>query len=110
MVVRITPFAKVRLKEIFGFCAQTGGQRYALKTTLTIREYIAALAQMPHIAARELSLESEPENFRSLVIARRYKAIYYIDEVRETIVVIDIWDCRQDPTELKQRTIKQTSE
>lgn len=56
------------------------------------------------MASVEQLLDGEPEMFRSLVVLRRYKVIYYVTD--ETIYVADIWDCRQDPAILKESTTR----
>ena len=33
---------------------------------------------------------------RALVINRKYKAVYYIDELIDVVFVATVWDCRQN--------------
>lgn len=81
-------------------------QRESRQTAATLHNDILneidRLASFPEMALVEPLLESEAETFRSLVLKRRYKAIYVIEG--ETVNTVDIWDCRQDPEILKQKT------
>ena len=58
------------------------------------------LRDFPRLASLEPILDSEPEAFRSLVVAHHYKVIYYFDN--ETVYIIDLWDCRQSPSRLRK--------
>ena len=38
-----------------------------------------------------------------LIMNRRFKIIYYYDEVEDSVHIIDIWDTRMNPTSLIRR-------
>ncbi len=101
MVVKWNKDAQIRIREIFDYYYDVVGQKTAMKITSTLRDSVDSLGRMPLKAPIELSLEDEPEKYRSLVILRRYKAVYYVED--ETVIVVDIWDCRQSPAKLKTR-------
>ena len=46
-------------------------------------------------------LEGRNKVYRSLVIHKLYKLVYYVDE--ETIYIADLWDVRRDPDRLIAR-------
>lgn len=46
-------------------------------------------------------LAGRPQNFRSLVIHKHYKLIYYIDE--DTIYIAALIDTRADPDSLAEK-------
>lgn len=50
------------------------------------------------MAPIEPLLQERKEVFRSLVVRKNYKVIYYIQNT--IIYIADIWDCRQDPDRL----------
>ncbi len=103
MVIVWHSVAKERLKDIFDYYLLVAGHKVAAKFIDKIQTSVERLVMMPLMASVELLLEGEPEMYRSLVIAERYKAIYYIDG--EKIVVFDIWDCRQNPNSLRDRIV-----
>ena len=47
--------------------------------------------------AEKVALQLEIFPYRSYVITRLSKMIYYVDEKRELIVISDIWDTRREP-------------
>ncbi len=106
MVVHWHWLAEEQLKTIFDYYREVSGERTAIKITLKIKEYTAALGAMPFMAPLELLLEDEAEQYRSLVVARKYKAVYYVDEDNEEVIIVDLWDCRQNPETLKSKTLK----
>ncbi len=59
---------------------------------------IERLAAQPLMGRVEPTLEHHPAGFRSLVIGKRYKAIYIVKQ--DTVYIVDIWDCRRDPVRL----------
>ena len=58
------------------------------------------LAVFPQMAPIEPSLSGRSEVFRALLVKNKYKIIYYIDEVADEIVIVTVWDCRQNPETL----------
>ncbi len=58
------------------------------------------LAQHPKLGKKEPLLDDIPGEYRSLVVARRYKIVYRI--VEEGIFVIAVFDCRRDPDALRR--------
>jgi plasmid stabilization system protein ParE len=108
MVVRWHWLAEEQLKEIFDYHLKKAGHKTAKKIVVRIKEYTATLGMMPFIGPVELSLESEPEEYRSLVIPKKYKAIYHVDTENNSVIIVDLWDCRQSPESLKERVAETT--
>jgi plasmid stabilization system protein ParE len=106
MVVKWDKNAQKRLHEIYDFYYSVAGRKVAMKIVTRIREKVLALEKVP-FGSIELTLEGEPEEYRYTVIKKLHKAIYCIED--ETIVVVDIWDCRQDPETLRRRVISRKS-
>jgi len=96
MKVILLPRALSRLDEIFEWIKTTNSENAAVKIYNSILDELEILEKQPKIAAIEPTLEDFPEQFRSLVINRKYKAVYYIDEERNKVFVATIWDCRQN--------------
>lgn len=59
------------------------------------------LSTSPLAGHPELLLKNLQMNLRSLIIGKRYKLIYYFEN--DTVYVIAVWDCRQNPSQLTQK-------
>jgi len=100
MKVILLPKALSRLDEIFDWIKTTNNENTAIKVYNSILDELEILEKQPKIAAIEPALEDLPKQFRSLIINRKYKAVYYIEEPKDTIFVTTIWDCRKNPNKL----------
>ena len=105
MKVILLPKALDKLDEIFDWEATTNNENFAVKIYNSILDELEILEKYPKIAAIEPILEDLPKQFRSLIIHKRYKAVYYIEEQKETVLVATIWDCRQNPVNLQKEII-----
>ena len=72
-----------------------------------ILDNVQILETQPYIAAVEQLLEDYPEGYRSLVVAKKYKAVYFIQN--NTILIVQIFDCRQNSLKLKRTVLKRRS-
>ncbi|MDR0232131.1 MAG: type II toxin-antitoxin system RelE/ParE family toxin [Dysgonamonadaceae bacterium] len=100
MKVILLPKALSRLDEIFDWIKTTNNENAAVKVYNSILDELEILEKQPEIAAIEPTLEDLPQQFRSLVVNRKYKAVYYIEKQHDTVFVATIWDCRQNPVNL----------
>ena len=96
MKVILLPGALSKLDEIFDWVKTTNSENAAVKIYNSILDELEILEKQPRIAAIEPMLEDFPKQFRSLIINKKYKAVYYIEEQRNTVFVTTIWDCRQN--------------
>ncbi|MDL2247121.1 type II toxin-antitoxin system RelE/ParE family toxin [Bacteroides sp. OttesenSCG-928-J23] len=94
--------AEEQLDSIYEFVA-CNNPSAAVDIYNTIIEETDRLSTFPGIASLELSLEEETESYRSLVVNRTYKVIYRINLKAEEVVVVSVWDCRQEPEKLRRR-------
>jgi plasmid stabilization system protein ParE len=101
MVIRWTTNAQLRVREIYSFYEEKNIQ-VARNIINAIYEEVLLLQNFPQLAAKEPFLEEYTKTFRSLVIRKLFKVVYYIDEVNDTIVIVTVWDCRQNPNKLKR--------
>ena len=85
--------AKTDLSNILEFFyIRNGSKTYSRKLNLKIRKAIRLLSRHPL-----LGIQSDIENIRALVEGD-YAIFYQLTQ--ETIRIITIWDCRQDPDNL----------
>lgn len=101
MVLKWLTRAKASLKEIAKYNEKEYSEQSAKKIVSEITLDVNKLKKFPELAAIEPLLKHRVKTYRSLVIAKNYKAVYYIDG--EIIYISQIWDCRQSPkTNLKK--------
>ncbi|GHV64962.1 hypothetical protein FACS1894199_04470 [Bacteroidia bacterium] len=101
MVVRWTAHADKSTEKIFLFYEQKS-ERVARKIVSEIRASAELLTAFPQISSVERFLSDRPETFRSLVVVRGlFKIIYFVNEITKEIVIVTVWDCRQNPQNLK---------
>ncbi|MDR0954688.1 MAG: type II toxin-antitoxin system RelE/ParE family toxin [Rikenellaceae bacterium] len=100
-------FASENLETIYqtleGLNARAAAELYN-----DILDEVEKLSVFPEMASVESLLEKEPEKFRSLVVRRRYKIIYFIEA--ETIIIVAVWDCHQDPETLAKKIARRGKE
>lgn len=58
------------------------------------------LLHFPEMAQAEPLLSEFIETYRSLLVRNAYKVVYYIKN--ETIFIVAVFDCRQNPEKLKK--------
>lgn len=58
------------------------------------------LAANPYMGSLEPLLAARQTSYRSLVIHKHYKLIYWVDEKKEILYVSDLWDTRKEPQSL----------
>ena len=70
-----------------------------------ILDETAILKINPYVAAIEQLLVDCPEEYRSLVVAKgKYKVVYFIKN--NTVLIVQVFDCRQNPSKLRRKTLK----
>lgn len=99
MIVLWTEFAENQLDGIYKYI-QTYNSFAAIEIYNDIVDESAVLAHFPYIGVIEPLLTEFPEEYRSLIVRRNYKIVYYIDN-EATIYVVAVFDCRQNPDKLK---------
>ncbi len=98
MKLIITDPAKQRLKDISDFYREMGYAKKGRAIEVSILKAAKLIPSHPRIGRIEEHLKVLNEGHRSL-IQGNYKIIYKIYD--ETIMITDIFDCRQDPRKMK---------
>ena len=94
MKILFTRQSEKHLESIYQFYFQKNEQ-VAASIYNQILDEIEFLKNQPYMAAIELLLAGRARSYRGLVVCRLFKVIYYVEN--DTIIVADIWDCRQEP-------------
>lgn len=88
------------LEAIYDFYSSKSA-RAANKIIADIYNATLSLSEQPFMGPVEPALRELTGTYRSLVVRRLFKLIYRIDEDSQVVVIVSIWDCRQDPERLK---------
>jgi plasmid stabilization system protein ParE len=94
------PAAEEALDSIYRFYMEKSLQA-ARRIISDILNSTQRLIDYPEMAAIEQILKNHPIMFRSLVVRKTYKVVYYVEGNR--IYIADVWDCRQNPVSLRER-------
>ena len=74
------------------------GQNVSDRFIKEVRDVAYLLEKMPELGHLEPLLSHHEQGYRSIVINRLNKLIYYIKD--QTILIAAIWDCRREPKKL----------
>jgi len=97
--VTITADALEDLQNIKHFYKEYPGKEASIRKKI-VKVY-KLLETFPKAGPVEMHFEDRSITYRSLVIDKDFKLIYYIEE--EIIYIVGIWDCRQDPLKIFDR-------
>lgn len=107
MVYKVVWTQKARKQriEILNYGAQTFGKKIALKFKEALHEYDSLLVTNPYLGPIEPLLADEPQAFRSIVVHKHYKIVYYVNINVRTIYIISLWDTRREPKQQAEESI-----
>ena len=78
--------------------------RVAVEMYNSVIDEVEILKSQPYIAAIELVLKDNPKDYRSLIVAKgKLKVVYFVKN--DTIAIVRIWHCRQNPEDLKNSLV-----
>lgn len=79
------------------------GARIAKKTAQKIERIQKSLERFPSMGHREPLLEELSPIYRTCIINKRFKIIYWYSEADDIVVIEDIWDTHRAPQNLRKR-------
>lgn len=88
------------LSKVVRYGEKEFGRKTAIDFYSKIKENDFRLLTNPELGMIEPSLTDCRIEYRSLVVHKNYKLIYYI--TKSTVRVAALWDCRQIPNRLSQ--------
>ena len=89
-----------RLDEATTWCYWQFGERVALNFYKEAQRQVTLLELFPRMAPVEELLKHRPLLYRSLSVRPHFKLIYYVDEEKAELHIVDFWDMRQDTARL----------
>ena len=87
--------AEEDVESIYQFYAKDKSIKAANRIYNDILDATDSLADFPQMASIEPELSDDGEEFRSLVVRKHFKIIYFIES--DSIYIAAVWDCRQNP-------------
>jgi plasmid stabilization system protein ParE len=97
-----TDFSLNELENIYSYYKDAAGINIAKKIVLNIIDRVTILKKYPKIGQIEDLLLDREQEYRYLVV-KNYKIIYWINEDKNWIEIIDIFDTRQYPGKMTNR-------
>ena len=98
MKVQITDPAKEELKKIYNYYRRIGLGKIGRKIRKEVVSRTLVLKQQPNLGQIEENLKELDQGHRYLVVGN-YKVIYKIEG--KIIYITDVFDTRQDPSNIK---------
>lgn len=86
--------AEKDLDSIYNFYAKDKSQKAATKIYNEILNVAEKLIDFPLIGQIEEEISEEREEYRSLLVRKLFRIIYFIDA--DSLFIVAIWDCRKD--------------
>jgi plasmid stabilization system protein ParE len=71
-----------------------------------VQEFVTLLSQNPELGKVEPLLQECPVEYRSYVINRINKAVYYINSDTNSIEIVALWDTRREPKSQAEQIYK----
>ena len=93
-----------QIDKVYAYGEQAFGIRVAEELHERILQSLRTLTAQPYIGKVEPLLAGRRYIYRSLVVHKYFKLIYYIDESRQTIYIAALWDTRREPLTQAQTT------
>ena len=90
--------AALALRDTTTYIRKEFGQAAKQKFLREVHYINDLLSTTPELGAIELLLTDLPINYRSIVVNRLNKIVYY--QNNDTIEVVAFWDCRREPSNL----------
>lgn len=96
--------ALLLLDNYIGNAREDFGRSTALKWAEEVAIFEARVKAYPSSYAPEsLLIDKRKVHRRCHIMNRRFKIIYFFDERRDVVTIMDIWDTRMDPKALIKR-------
>lgn len=80
------------------------GLKAAKELQTSVDLWIQRIAQNPEISAPEEFLRNEVRQYRSKIVGKYNKLVYWYDST--TVYISDFWDMRKDPAKMSKRVTK----
>ena len=95
MTVIVQKATARQISRVYTYGEQHFGKRAAEKTHARIVEALHLLAANPRLGVEEPLLAGRKRQYRSLVVHKLFKLVYYVKD--NTLYIAALWDTRREP-------------
>lgn len=95
-----TRFAENKLDDIFDYYESRVSTRTARRLINGIIDKTIGIEENPFMGQKENLLSDYPQDFRYLIF-KSYKIIYWINQDKNRIDIVNVFDTRQNPLKMK---------
>ena len=103
MRIVITDKADARVQATAEHIEEEFGRKAERKFKAKFREAIRLLKDNPYLGPVEPLLADRTQTYRSVVVAKLNKMVYYVEDDDKIIYVVAFWDCREEPATLARQ-------
>lgn len=82
---------------------QMFGTAIATKFYNKFMEYAKRLSTNSELGFPEPLLAERCRKYRSIMVNEHFKLVYYYDDKKDIIYIVDLWDTRREPQSLSRR-------
>ena len=101
LTVYWTQFAQDKLEDVFSYYQEKVNLKFAQELVNEIINRSIELGANLFIGQKELLLADRAQEFRYLVY-KNYKIIYWINLKRQSVEIVNLFDCRQNPEKMNK--------
>ena len=101
LTVYWTQFAENKLEDVFIYYSQTASIRTASRLVDRIIVRSLEMEKNPFMGQKEMLLSERLQEFKYLVY-KNYKLIYWVNEEKKRIEILNLFDCRQNPEKINE--------
>lgn len=92
--------AEKQVKQTIRYCTKEFGKSTAEKFLVNIGHQVDLLVDNPQLGPIEPLLKERTCTYRSLLVHKRFKLIYYISSSKATLYIVALWDICREPGRL----------
>lgn len=90
-----SPLAQQQRKNTAKYIRQEFGRKAAEKFHQNIMQWISLITNNPAIGSKDLLLQTRAKEYRSVVISKQNKLVYYV--AGDTLHIAALWDTCREP-------------
>ena len=103
MEIKTDALFNKEIKKCIEYALQEFGLKTARKWQTQYKEIKRLLEFMPKRYSIVAHFRNETMEFRGAIIMKNFKIIYFYNEEKDILWLVDLWDLRQDPRKLNMR-------
>lgn len=89
--------AQEQLEEVANYIEHSFGLKYVRIFQQEVFHTTELLLRNPYMGALDPLLSGRTKSYRSIIVSKLDKMVYYIDDATDTLHVAAFWDCRREP-------------